>query len=91
MPVWGVWLDGAFYFSTGPRSRKARNLAVNTHCVVCPEQAHEAVILEGIAEEASDPEVLARFKDAVRPRVAFAFIANAGESSGSPTRWRFPA
>ncbi len=29
MPVWGVWYDNQFYFSTGRESRKARNLAVN--------------------------------------------------------------
>ena len=27
MPVWGVWLDGRLWFSSGLRSRKARNLA----------------------------------------------------------------
>ena len=25
MPVWGLWRDDGFYFSTGGRSRKARN------------------------------------------------------------------
>lgn len=54
MIVWGLWLGGVFLFSTGRRSRKARNLAENQHCVVCTEQAHQAVIVEGIAEEVSD-------------------------------------
>src|SRR5438045_7631525 len=35
MPVWGIWLDGAFYFSTSVTSRKAKNLADNPRCVVC--------------------------------------------------------
>jgi hypothetical protein len=26
MVIWGLWLDGVFYFSTGGQSRKARNL-----------------------------------------------------------------
>ncbi len=51
MPVWGVWLDDVFCFSTGRQSRKARNLAVNPGCVVCPEGAGEAVVLEGEARE----------------------------------------
>jgi nitroimidazol reductase NimA-like FMN-containing flavoprotein (pyridoxamine 5'-phosphate oxidase superfamily) len=51
MPVWGVWFEGAFYFSTGGESRKARNLADCPHCVVCPEQGTEAVILEGRAQK----------------------------------------
>ena len=63
MAVWGIWLDEAFYFSTGRDSRKARNLAANPRCVVCPERADEAVILEGVAEEVTDPTLLGRFKD----------------------------
>ena len=27
MLVWGVWWQDAFWFSTGPRTRKARNIA----------------------------------------------------------------
>jgi hypothetical protein len=34
MPVWGVWMEEAFYFSCGQASRKARNLALNPACVV---------------------------------------------------------
>ena len=49
MVVWGLWLDGAFLFSTGRQSRKARNLTKNANCVVCTEHAHEAVIVEGVA------------------------------------------
>jgi Pyridoxamine 5'-phosphate oxidase len=50
MVVWGLWQDGRFLFSTGSKSRKARNLAKNRNCVVCNERAHEAVVVEGIAE-----------------------------------------
>jgi hypothetical protein len=60
MPVWGVWLDGVFYFSTGGRSRKARNLRVNPRCVISPEGAEQAVVLEGIAERVTEPAQLAR-------------------------------
>ena len=56
MIVWGLWLDGVFLFSTGRQSRKARNLAKNPHCVVCTEQADQAVIVEGVAEEVADIE-----------------------------------
>jgi hypothetical protein len=55
MVVWGLWQDGRFLFSTGSQSRKARNLAQNTNCVVCTEHAHEAVIIEGTAEIAGVP------------------------------------
>lgn len=49
MPVWGIWVEGRFYFSTGGGSRKARNLAANPSCVVCTEKSAEAVIVEGTA------------------------------------------
>jgi hypothetical protein len=59
MVVWGLWQDGRFLFSTGSKSRKARNLAQNPRCIVCTEHAHEAVIVQGIAEIA---DVAARRK-----------------------------
>ncbi len=55
MVVWGLWQDGRFLFSTGSKSRKARNLGQNANCVVCTEHAQEAVIVEGIAEIADVP------------------------------------
>jgi general stress protein 26 len=55
MVVWGLWQDGRFLFSTGSKSRKARNLAQNANCIVCTEHAHEAVIIEGTAEIAGVP------------------------------------
>jgi len=50
MVVWGLWMDGGFYFSTGAKSRKARNLSKNPRCIVCTENAAEAVIVEGTAK-----------------------------------------
>jgi len=58
MPVWGIWVDSVYYFSTGRQSRKAKNLAGNPRCVVCNDAAHRAVIVEGIAEEVTDPSVI---------------------------------
>jgi PPOX class probable F420-dependent enzyme len=56
--VWGVWRDDAFAFSTGGRSRKARNLAADPRCVVTPEGAEESVVVEGVAEPVTDPAEL---------------------------------
>jgi nitroimidazol reductase NimA-like FMN-containing flavoprotein (pyridoxamine 5'-phosphate oxidase superfamily) len=60
MPVWGIWADSVFYFSTGRDSRKAHNLAKNPRCVVCNERAHEAVVVEGVAQEVRNPALLKR-------------------------------
>jgi hypothetical protein len=55
MVVWGLWREGRLLFSTGGQSRKSRNLALNANCVVCTELANEAVIVEGVAENADVP------------------------------------
>jgi general stress protein 26 len=58
MPVWGIWMENAFYFSTGRKTRKARNVAANPHCVVCSDDSEEAVIVEGVASELTDAKQL---------------------------------
>jgi len=59
MPVWGIWVEGRFYFSTGAQSRKARNLAANSACIVCTDNPAEAVIVEGTASPMADAALLA--------------------------------
>jgi nitroimidazol reductase NimA-like FMN-containing flavoprotein (pyridoxamine 5'-phosphate oxidase superfamily) len=74
MPVWGVWLDGMFVFSTGSRSRKAQNLATNPYCVICPERIEEAaspeeaVVLEGVAERTTDLALFREFAAAYKTK-----------------------
>jgi general stress protein 26 len=60
MPIWGIWVDSGFYFSTGRKSRKGQNLAANPRCVVCTEDPEEAVVVEGIAEEIVDAAEIRR-------------------------------
>jgi hypothetical protein len=57
-PVWGIWLEGAFYFSTG--SLAAENLAANPAITVHLESGSEVVILEGSAEPVSDATLVER-------------------------------
>jgi hypothetical protein len=51
IPVWGFWLDGAFYFGTGRTTRKAKNIAHNADLSVHLESGDDVVILEGTASE----------------------------------------
>jgi len=51
MPLWGVWLDDAFFFSTGRKSRKGQNLAANPACTITNDDGEEAVIVEGLATQ----------------------------------------
>ncbi|HEY8172590.1 MAG TPA: pyridoxamine 5'-phosphate oxidase family protein [Dehalococcoidia bacterium] len=105
MPVWGVWLDDALYFSTAPGSRKARNIAERPECVVTTERADEAVIVEGAVSPENDAATLQSFKQAydkkydwdmetegilvLRPRTVFGFIEHADQFKDTATRWRF--
>ena len=73
MPVWGLWLDGAFYFSTDPSSRKAQNLAANPRLVVHLESGDDVVILEGAAEQLSGESVPSGFADAYDAKYGFRF------------------
>ncbi len=77
-PVWGIWLDETFYFSTDPQSRKGRNFAANPHITVHLESGDEAVILDGVVEPATDPVLLARFADAYDAKYHFRPDVNAG-------------
>ncbi len=60
MPVWGVWLEDAFFFSTARKSRKGRNLAANPLCTITNDDGREAVIVEASASELANPAVLDR-------------------------------
>lgn len=73
MPVWGVWLDGAFWFSTGKHTRKARNLAGNPSCSIHISGAEEAVIVEGEATAVTDAGLQDRFVDACEPKYNWRF------------------
>jgi nitroimidazol reductase NimA-like FMN-containing flavoprotein (pyridoxamine 5'-phosphate oxidase superfamily) len=59
MPVWGMWQDGAFWFSSSRPSRKAKNLASDPRCVVTTEDAANPVVVEGTAELLTNPSDLA--------------------------------
>lgn len=52
IPVWGMWVDGAFYFGTARETRKAKNISVNPALSVHLESGDDVVIMEGDAVEA---------------------------------------
>ena len=68
MPVWGVWLDDAFFFSTGHKSRKCQNLSANPACTIANDNGQEAVVVEGFAEEIKDAAVLERVATAYKKK-----------------------
>jgi len=68
MPVWGVWLADRLWFSSGLRSRKARNLAADPRCTLTTDDAQRPVVLEGTAERVVEPAALAGFLAAVEEK-----------------------
>jgi hypothetical protein len=112
MPVWGMWHEAAFWFSSSRLSRKSVNLLADPRCVVTTEDAANPVVLEGVAELVTDPhdrDAMLALENAkystdygidtldpglntcfrVRPRWVFGL--QAGDFTGSPTRWDFEA
>lgn len=50
-PVWGVWVDGCFYFDGNPHTGWARNLARDPRVSIHLESAESVVIVEGLGED----------------------------------------
>jgi len=76
MPVWGVWLDDRFAFSTSPESRKARNLRANPRIAVHLEDGNAVIVIEGRARELRDTAELSAFLAAYNPKYAWNFTAD---------------
>ena len=68
MPVWGVWLDGAFYFSTSATSRKGKNLAANPQCAITVSRLAIDIVVEGAAAIVRDDATLQRVADVYTPK-----------------------
>ena len=78
MPVWGCWMDGSVWFSTGRESRKARNILANPNVVVSVEIEKDDVIVEGVAVEITDMPQLKKLCAAYSKKYKFAADPNHG-------------
>ena len=58
--VGAIWVDGQFYFVSGPRLRKSRNLASNPRCAMSVSLDDIDVVVEGTARKVTDPATLER-------------------------------
>ena len=67
-PLIGVWVDDAWWFTTGAEEQKAKNLRQNAHIAATTgtNTLHSGtdVVLEGQAVRETDPVVLQRVADA---------------------------
>ncbi|HMA35515.1 MAG TPA: pyridoxamine 5'-phosphate oxidase family protein [Chloroflexia bacterium] len=60
MPLGVLWVAGALYFTAGPGTRKAQNLAANPHCVLTVATQEFDLVVEGPAVRVSDPALAER-------------------------------
>lgn len=57
--VGALWVDGAFWFETGRRSRKARNVERDPRCTLSVATHQFDLVVEGDAELVTDPATVA--------------------------------
>ena len=91
MPVWGAWDGEALWFSSGRRSRKARNLAADPRCTVTTDDPKDPVVVEGRADLPSDRSTIARVAEVMTAKygnISAEFLAQHALIRVRPT-WAF--
>jgi uncharacterized pyridoxamine 5'-phosphate oxidase family protein len=85
-PLIAVWLDDALYFCTGESERKAKNLAVNPHCVITTgcNAINEGLdlVVEGDAVMVRDEVTLQRLADGYLSKYGWRFAVRDGRFHG---------
>jgi pyridoxamine 5'-phosphate oxidase-like protein len=57
--IGGLYADGAFWFQSGERTRKARNLARDSRCALSLATDEFDLVAEGDARQVTDPRIVA--------------------------------
>ena len=57
--IGALWADGSFWFETGERTRKGKNLARDPRCVLSVATHDFDLVVEGTASKISDPQIVA--------------------------------
>ncbi len=64
--VGALWVDDHFWFETGARTRKARNLARDPRATLSLATREYDLIVEGTVDQVTDPELVARLAEVWR-------------------------
>jgi hypothetical protein len=80
MPILVVWVDDAPCFATRPGSRKGRNLARNTHCVITASDENVDIVVEGDAIRVRDEAGLHRVAAAFKAKYQWEFTVRDGSA-----------
>jgi nitroimidazol reductase NimA-like FMN-containing flavoprotein (pyridoxamine 5'-phosphate oxidase superfamily) len=84
-PLLAIWLDGALYFCTGESERKARNLALNPHCILTTGRNTldgVDIVVEGEAAQVSDRAEMAQVADTFESKYGAHFTSPEGNWFG---------
>jgi Pyridoxamine 5'-phosphate oxidase len=88
-----VWHDGDLYFTSGPTSRKSRNLAADPACTISVRLAGLDLVLEGHARLVDDGTTLEQVAEVYRAAGwpaevdGAAFVAPFSAPSAGPPPW----
>ncbi len=94
MPVGILFIDDAFYFTSGPKTRKARNIAHNPDSVISIATHDFDLVVEGSATRVVDQAHLQRIADAFKKEgweptvVKGGLTANYSAPSAGPPPWQ---
>jgi nitroimidazol reductase NimA-like FMN-containing flavoprotein (pyridoxamine 5'-phosphate oxidase superfamily) len=93
MPVGALWVEDAYYFTSGPGTRKSRNLVSDPRCVITIATHEFDLVVEGEAAKVTDQDELERVARAFgegdwHPEVRDgAFFAEFSAPSAGPPPW----
>jgi hypothetical protein len=91
--IGAVWVDGDLYFTSGPGTRKARNLQADPSCTISARLDGIDLVLEGRASRVIDPPTLERVAAVYREGGwaatvdGDAFTASYSAPSAGPPPW----
>src|SRR4051794_3475590 len=57
--IGALWADGAFWFETGERTRKGRNIARDPRCTLTVATRELDLVVDGDAQQVTDPATVA--------------------------------
>jgi hypothetical protein len=85
MPIIGMWMEGSFYFVSGERTQKARNLAHEPRCTVVTGTTTLPsldLIVDGVAAMVTDEATLRGVTEAFRTRMEWPLEVRDGRVDG---------
>lgn len=91
--IGALWFEDDIYITSGPGTRKSRNLAVNPACTISTRLPGIDLVLEGVATRVTDPalleQVAARYRIEGWPVIVEgdAFTAPYSAPSAGPPPW----